>query len=326
MPKNDNMLAILWMLNTGAKLTAKQIAEKLEIHIRTVYRYIDALATSGVPIQSDTGHNGGYRLLNQHIRAPLLFDLEEKKALLHAADFAKEAGYPLSKALDKATAKLMHYSNPEQANTLVHQQAGVQVHHTAGAAGVQPVLLELEQAVSGQCSLEIAYRSSHEKQPRIRVINPYGIVYWNNKWYTVAFCHQKQDIRSFRADRIVSLRPTATTFQRPEGFSARNFFLNRLLPDLGTTGGRVTLVVAGNAGALDDLCLHWYMGHYLQERLPQQATFVLDEPSLLQYAAYYLMGYGKSIQVIEPQSVKDKLVEITSDLLCYYQHQPPTSD
>lgn len=73
------MLAILWMLNSGVKMTAKQISEKLEINIRTVYRYIDALSASGVPIISDTGHNGGYSLLNNFIRAPLLFDIEEKK-------------------------------------------------------------------------------------------------------------------------------------------------------------------------------------------------------------------------------------------------------
>ncbi|WP_334308214.1 helix-turn-helix transcriptional regulator, partial [Clostridioides difficile] len=52
-------MSILWMLNSDKKITAKQIAEKLEINIRTVYRYIDVLSASGVPIISDTGHNGG---------------------------------------------------------------------------------------------------------------------------------------------------------------------------------------------------------------------------------------------------------------------------
>ncbi len=79
MAKSDNMLAILWMLNSGEKITAKQIAEKLEINIRTVYRYIDSLCASGVPILSDTGQNGGYSLLNNFIQAPLLFDIEEQR-------------------------------------------------------------------------------------------------------------------------------------------------------------------------------------------------------------------------------------------------------
>lgn len=57
------MLAILWMLRSGGKITAKQISEKLEMNIRTVYRYIDSISTSGVPIISEPVHNGGYTLL-----------------------------------------------------------------------------------------------------------------------------------------------------------------------------------------------------------------------------------------------------------------------
>ena len=118
MAKNDNMLAILWMLNSGAKMTAKQIAEKLEINIRTVYRYIDSLCASGVPIVSDSGQKGGYSLLNHFVQAPLFFDMEEQKSLLHAAVFAKEAGYPFSESLDHVTQKLKRYSNRGQVGSL----------------------------------------------------------------------------------------------------------------------------------------------------------------------------------------------------------------
>jgi predicted DNA-binding transcriptional regulator YafY len=121
------MLAILWMLNSGTKITAKQIAEKLEINIRTVYRYIDSLCESGVPIISDSGQNGGYTLLNNFIQAPLVFNLEEQKALLHGAVFANEAGYPFSEALNKATQKLKMYLNREQENILNRHMTGFEV-------------------------------------------------------------------------------------------------------------------------------------------------------------------------------------------------------
>ncbi|KOA20017.1 HTH domain protein [Clostridium homopropionicum DSM 5847] len=114
MSKNQNMLYILWMLNSGGKVTAKQMSEKLEINIRTVYRYIDALCASGVPIISEPGHNGGYSLLNNFIESPLIFDLEEQKALFHAAIFAQETGYPFDKALSRATTKIRMYLNEEQ--------------------------------------------------------------------------------------------------------------------------------------------------------------------------------------------------------------------
>ncbi len=73
MSKMVNMLSILWLLKTRKQLTAKELAEELEISIRTVYRYIDALCASGVPIIADAGHNGGYSLLNEFTKAPLFF-------------------------------------------------------------------------------------------------------------------------------------------------------------------------------------------------------------------------------------------------------------
>lgn len=319
MAKNDNMLAILWLLNLGVKMTAKQISEKLEINIRTVYRYIDALCASGVPIISDAGHNGGYCLMNNFIRAPLLFDLEEKKALLHAAVFAKEAGYPLSEALGNATSKLKLYSNQEQEHMLDHHLAGFEVINRMGDPSIQPVLAEVEQAVENEFSVEIDYRTSREEKPKSRVIDPYGMVYWNNKWYTVGFCHLRNEIRSFRVERILLIKRTQIKFKRPEAFSARDFFMQNLLPDLMGKDGLISLIIGGRSEALDDLCLHWFLAHYLKERTPNQAIFLLEEKSIHIHIPYLLLSYGKSIQIIEPQSLKKELVAVASELMEYYQ-------
>lgn len=319
MPKQDNMLAILWMLNSGAKITAKQIADKLEINIRTVYRYIDALCASGVPVISDAGHNGGYSLLSNVIRAPLLFELEEKKALLHAALFAKEAGYPMSEALDNAAAKLRVYSNQEQKQALSRHLAGVEVINHMVPASVQPVLAELEWAVANECTVEIAYRTGREEHAKNRRIDPYGMVYWNNRWYTVAFCHLKKELRSFRADRILTIKRTAESFKRSEGFSARESFLHNLLPDAAGKEDWMAVRIEGTADALDDLCLHWFLGHHLKERTAGQAVFTLEEESIHRYVPNFLLPYGKSLQVIEPLSLKERLVTVASDLVEYYR-------
>jgi len=319
MPKNDNMLTILWMLNSGEKLTAKQISEKLEINIRTVYRYMDALCASGVPIISDTGHNGGYSLLHNFIKSPLLFSMDEKKTLLHAALFAKEAGYPLSEALENATSKLKMYSNQEQERLLSHHLAGFEVINRRGYPAVQPVLQELEHAVANEWSIEISYRNSHEEQSPYRVIDPYGVVNWNNKWYTIAFCHLRNEIRSFRVERILSITRTPFSFRRPNEFSARTFFMNNLLPEVAGKSGYISLIISGKAEALDDLCIHWFLEHHLQERTSTQAIFLLEKEALYTHVPLIILPYGKSIRVIEPQNLKNKLVAVASELMEYYQ-------
>lgn len=319
MSKNDNMLAILWMLNSGEKITAKQIAEKLEINIRTVYRYIDSLCASGVPIVSDTGQNGGYSLLNNFIKAPLFFHVEEQKAILHAAIFAKEAGYPFSESLDKATEKLKMYSNGEQEKMLNGHLASFDVINRVLDPKVKVILGELEQAVVNQYSVEIAYRTSKEEQPKQRVIDPYGVLYWNNKWYTVAFCHLRNEIRSFRVERILDIKHIQTAFKRPEDFSVREFFLQSILPHKEGKAGMVRLVIRGRAEALDDLCIHWFLGNHVEEKNLNEATFLLDERAIHRYVPYFLLSYGKAIQVINPESLKKRMVDVLAELMEYYQ-------
>ncbi len=319
MAKNDNMLAILWMLKSETKITAKQIAEKLEINIRTVYRYIDSLCTSGVPIISDSGKNGGYSLLNNFIQAPLVFDIEEQKSLLHAAVFAKEAGYPFDEALARATDKLRLYSNQEQESTLNRHLIGFEVINRDIAPAMKMVLEKLEQSIANESSVEIEYRSKKEEQSCLRVIDPYGIIYWNNKWYTIGFCHLRGAIRSFRVERIKQIKQTQMIFKRPEAFSAKGYFLQNLFPKLASEDSMISLIVKGKAEALDDLCIHWFLGHHLKERTLNQAVFLVEERIMHAHIPYLLLSYGKAIQIIEPQSLKQKLVSITSELMEHYQ-------
>ncbi|MFL0249987.1 helix-turn-helix transcriptional regulator [Clostridium neuense] len=320
MPKNDNMLAILWMLNSGKKITAKQIFERLEINIRSVYRYMDALCVSGVAIISEPGHNGGYSLLNNFIKAPLFFDIEEKKSLLHAATFAMEAGYPFAEALNSATSKLKMFSNQEQEKVLNRHLVGFEVVSRVCDPAVKPILMEIEQAVASERSMEIDYSTGYEGRTSNRVVDPYGMLYWNNKWYVIAFCHLRNEIRSFRVDRIVNIISTKNTFKRPEAFSAREFFTKSLLLDVESKVGLCTLVIEGKSEALNDLCSHWFLGHYLIERTECRAKFLMDENSIYTYVPHILLQYGKSIKVLEPNGFKDAMVGILKDLMAHYLH------
>ena len=319
MAKIDNMMAIIWMLKSGEKVTAKQISEKLEINIRTVYRYIDTLSASGVPIISDTGYNGGYTLLNNFIEAPLFFDVEEQTSLLHAAIFAKEAGYFLDEALERATSKLKMYSNQEQERMLKQYLEGVEVISSIGKPHIEPVLRKLEDSIVNELSIEIEYHTSKEEQSKCRTIDPYGLVYWNNKWYIVGFCHMRNEIRSFRVDRIYNIAQTKIKFNRPQGFSASKFFMEKLLGSVKDDKKFIYLVIGGKASSLDNLCQHWFLGHYFKERTSNQAIFLLEEEMIYTYVPSLLLPYGKSIQVIKPLSLKKKIIETLLGLIKYYK-------
>lgn len=319
MSKADNMLAILWLLKTKKKMTAKQLANELEIHIRSVYRYIDALCASGVPIIADSGHNGGYRLLHDLIKAPLFFDVEEQKAFVHAAKFAREAGYPFGDALNRAISKLKRYTNTNQSEEIDRHEKGLDVLSPLPNSSLNSFLQELEISVADDKTLTIVYQKGYQESLQERSIDPYGLMYWKGKWYIVAYCHLRCSIRSFRVDRIQSLSTTNSSFKKPKSFLTRQFFLQNLLPDRENQNQLLTVCIQGAPHAINDLCDHWLFGHALVERSKDKVYFKLDEKTISTYVPNFLLLYGTAIEVLEPTFLKKKLVEVISKLHHHYQ-------
>lgn len=79
-------------------------------------------------------------------------------------------------------------------------------------------------------------------------------------------------------------------------------------------------MIRGRAEALDDLSIHWFLGHYLKERTPNQAVFLLEERVMNGYVPNFLLSYGRAIEIIEPENLKKRLADIALELMEYYQN------
>jgi len=312
------MLAILWMLRSGEKITAQQIAKKLELNIRTVYRYIDTLSTSGVPIVSEPGHHGGYSLVDHFKEAPLFFDAEEQTSLIHAARFAQEAGYYGGDALQRAMEKLRNYVNEKQEKQINMYASTLEVMKGYGYHSTESSLKDLELAVANCLSVTIQYPVKDNGLPLDRLIDPYKVIFWNSRWYIIGFCHLRQQNRSFRVDRIQSLTVTDRSFSMPKDFSPQDFFMENLLPALPSEGVE-PVCLEGKPKVLDDLCRHWFLTHYVQKREDGRAVFLLDYEMINTFVPYLLLPYGTSIRVIGPISLQKKLIEVLTELLHFHQ-------
>jgi predicted DNA-binding transcriptional regulator YafY len=318
MTKADNMLSILWMLRSGKRMTAKQLAEELEIHVRTVYRCIDSLCASGVPIVADSGPNGGYSILSRFIDSPLVFDAEEQKGLIHASIFARESGYPYSDALARAVDKLKRYANENQLDQIERHSGGLSVIYPPTDGAYQAYLQVLEEAAGQGRTLEMEYdRGKGESSPP-RLFDPYGIVYWKGNWYTVGHCGYREEMRNFRVDRIRRLRETEGRFERPTGFSAKNQLLGNLLHDPSGPAEFETVRIKGQEQVLNELCGHWLFGHALAERRPGEAVFRLERSTLQTYVPYFLMPYSTALQ-IESELLVGKMTEASARMFNHYE-------
>lgn len=321
MAKADNLLAILWLLRSRRRVTAAQIAESLEISLRTAYRYIDALSASGVPVIAEAGPEGGYWLPDHFRTVPLFFEQKELVALFQAGLFAARAGYPYSEAMGAALSKVRQNLTPAQAAELERHISGLTVVASLRGGSVEPWLPDLEQAVADGASVELLYWKADAEAPEQRTLDPYGLVYRAGLWYVTGLCHLRGALRDFRVDRIRGLARTGGTFQRPADFRTEaepqgdREWIQERLRQAPPTRVRVT----GNPWAIANLCEHWYLRHCLLERSGREALFGVD-PTGLEHTAHHLASLGAALRVLEPEALRLKVADLLHRWLQHHQH------
>lgn len=322
MPKADNMLAVLWLLQSRSRLTAAEIAEELEISVRTVYRYIDALCMSGVPIIAEAGHEGGYSLSATFRRTPLFFEADESKALFHAAQFARRAGYPFGETLDKALAKLEQNAPPSQNEYVERHTDGFGVVSPPRGGEVGPWLGLLADAVANCQTLHVLYHKANASVAQWRTVDPYGLAFDSGLWYLAVFCHERQAMRDFRVDRIIDVQVTDQNFHRPSDFSVEQYFsIQEMVREI-QQGPLSMVVIHGSGPAIQSICDHWFMRYCTKERGHGQVTLHVNAQTEERIAGF-LLSYGTEIEIIEPATMREELARLARAWAEHHHRVPP---
>lgn len=317
MAKWENMLAIVWLLKSRKSMTAEQISERLEISIRTVYRYIDSLCASGVPIVAEPGHDGGYHLPESFREAPLFFEPNELKSLFHAASFAKGAGYPYERDLMKALDKIQHQLSEEQKDFLQRHTSGFEVLAMKNDPSIALLLQQLEQAVAESQTFDMLYEKGPGEEPNERRIDPYGLFYRDKFWYVVAFCHLRNGLRTFRVDRILDLSASGLFFERPADFSIQDYIDQQWGYQWEADEPTIAVHIKGEPEVIDYLCQ--YFNHCLVENKEGEARFKINVERVENYLPGFLVSFGTSIQVLEPAKLRAAMAKVARKLEKYYE-------
>jgi predicted DNA-binding transcriptional regulator YafY len=212
----SRLLALLLELERRGRATAEMLAAELEVSIRTIYRDVAALQGAGVPIWTETGPNGGIRLLegwSGHLSG-LTADEASALTLAGAPGVAAELG--LGALAAAAQAKVTEALPPELRARATRMQERFLLDapgwfHRPDPAGALPVVAD---AVWSGTRLDLTYRRS-DRSVRRRV-DPLGLVMKAGTWYLVA-AHRGQP-RTYRVGRISRARTTTEHIRRPDGF------------------------------------------------------------------------------------------------------------
>ena len=217
------LLELLELLQTQPLLTGREISDRLEIDPRTVRRYVEALQNLGIPVEGQRGVGGGYRIRPGYRLPPLMLTDDEAVAVALGVQAAGRLGLSGSAdAVEGALAKI-HRVLPDGLRRRVEALEAT-LDFTASATKGAPVggntVLLLADAIRRRRRLRVTYRAFSGDETR-RELSPHGLVVHSGRWYLAAHDHLRDDLRTFRVDRMKRLRVVReTAVDAPEGFDA----------------------------------------------------------------------------------------------------------
>lgn len=218
MRKSDRLFQLTNILRRHQPVTAKALADKLGVSERTIYRYMDDLSVSGVPVYGEAGV--GYSLSKGYELPPLTLTAQELEALVSGVNFVA--------ALTTDT-----FSQSAQ-SLLAKIQAALPEHMWRDEARIvhTPVLISkevdrsvwgcLHRAIQAHDQLTMQYQSA-DKDVTERAIYPLGLFYWGGKWTLGAWCFKRGAYRDFRIDRIRDILVSSQQYDVPKLVSLSHY-------------------------------------------------------------------------------------------------------
>jgi predicted DNA-binding transcriptional regulator YafY len=302
-------------LQARGRVTAQVLADECEVSLRTIYRDIDALSAAGVPVYSDRGSAGGYRLLEGYRTRLNGLSLEEAKALFLSGLTGPAAALGLGSVMTAAQLKLTAAlpaemrSAADQMRTCFHLDAPGWFHEKE-----LPVhLRDIAVAVWNQRLIEIRYRSW--KAETRRRVAPLGLVLKSGAWYLAGLVDAST--RTYRIARIREVKMLDEGFERPSDFDLEAYWTQstqRLERQLHQNCATVRLSPVGFK-MLEPLTSQFVSG--LTEIGEADAdgyrTVVMPVGSLWQ-ASSQLLRFGVDAEVLGPPELRDKMSEVVKIL------------
>jgi predicted DNA-binding transcriptional regulator YafY len=323
----SRLVSMMLLLQARGRMTAEALAAELEVSVRTIYRDVEALHSSGVPLYGEPGHEGGYRLLDGYRTRLTGLTTDEAAALALSGLPGPAAELGLSVAAGSAAMKIRAALSDDQRERADHVDRRLHVDSRNWYADPleTPFLAEVADAVWQQRRLQVRYRRWQAPREVDRTLEPFGLVLKAGRWYLVARSDQR--LRTYRVSHLLQVELLEDGFDRPADFDLAAHWRDamadfdsrrhveeatmRLSPraqerfaDLAEPA--VARAVAQSAGEPDGE--GWV-----------SATFPIES---IDHAHDELLRFGADIEVLTPPALRERLTRTATQLARRYRADP----
>jgi predicted DNA-binding transcriptional regulator YafY len=316
----SRLLSTLLLLQTRGQLTAAELAQQLEVSVRTIYRDVEALSEAGVPIYTERGPHGGIRLVDGYRTRLTGLTSDEAEALFLSGLPGPAAELGLGTVVAAARLKVLAALPPELRSraTRLGQRFHLDAPGWFRSSEAAPHLQSLANAVWDDRRIRIGYDRGDRAVERL--LDPLGLVIKGGVWYLVALADGQP--RTYRVSRVLSVSLDDAHFERPEAFDLATFWTETTAA-YEARADRIEVRLRVEPGHIS------WLGDALGEDVLQTAI-PLDEPdpegwTHLRLVAEWprdvhgrILAMGAYVEVLDPPELRERLIGSARDLLGRY--------
>lgn len=300
----SRLVSLLLLLQHRGRLTAAELAEAVEVSVRTIYRDVEALGAAGVPVYTESGRNGGCQLIDGYRTRLTGLTTKEAEALFATGMPGPVGELGLGTVLGAAQLKLLAALPKELADRAV--SARQRFHFDAPtwfrAARNEPHLATVAAAVWDDRRIVVRYRHPGSDDAAPRALEPYGLVCKAGVWYLVA--RRDGELRTYRVSRVQEVATLDEHFERPADFDLATHWQDAVA-GFEASLPPVDVVVRASAHGIDELSwLTRSSGRAIKERYPLDDGWTHTTLAFESVDDAYteLLRLGADVEIIDPSN------------------------
>ena len=312
------LLSMIFLFQSRRQWTVSELSDELAVSDRTVHRYIGMLEEMGIPLYSERGPYGGFSLLRTYKLPPLIFTPEEATVLYMGARLVQDIwGKPFQDAVTGVTAKLDNVL-PDDIREEVSRAQRSLVVMTGTSRDYAPyheLMACLRDCMAEGRVVTLRYHS-FARVVTDRTVDPYALsLRWGN-WYLIGYCHLRDELRTFRIDRIKDCTVLGQTFTLPKDFDAKAYLEETMRWD-----NQYEVVVRMEeevAPRMREMAGDWMR----VEDNPDGSVTVRFEVDNFNWATGWVLSWGRLARAVAPAELIKRVRQAAHDVIAQY----PTGD
>ncbi|MBT2217484.1 YafY family transcriptional regulator [Virgibacillus dakarensis] len=317
----DRLINIMILLQNRGKMTAKELANELEVSARTILRDMDALSNAGIPIVSDRGKEGGWRLLDNFRSKLSGLNIDDIKSLFlfPSGKLLEDLGLNIQ-ALDTRQKLLAiipgTFRDEAQA---IWERIYIDSSTWRQSKEKEHAFKTVQQAVWESKKLKIYYEQADGEQKE-RLIEPLGLVAKGNRWYLVA--SRNGELRNYRVSRIHTAKVENETFKRPLHFNLAKYWEQSKVEFIQNLP-KYDVQVEIHTEIIKRINFTGKFVQVIQTENPNGDKWI---PATLRFndkqeAIEFILGFANKIKVISPKGLQNEVVSSAMSVIKFYKNK-----